>query len=157
MDIQNLFENYIQSIASKFSHEETSEMGYRADFEALLKEVFQSIKNTHIFHDPRSRQGNKPDFIVLKGEVPILYIEAKDIGTSLDQVEKSEQMTRYFGYANLVLTDYVEFRFYRNGIRYGEPLKIANFDIKSRTITPLPKNYEYLAKTLVDFTQTHKE
>ena len=42
--MQNLFENYIQSISSKFSHEETSEMGYRADFEILLKGIFESIK-----------------------------------------------------------------------------------------------------------------
>ena len=42
--MQNLFENYIQSISSKFSHEETSEMGYHADFEILLKGIFESIK-----------------------------------------------------------------------------------------------------------------
>lgn len=155
--MQNLFENYIQSISSKFSHEETSEMGYRADFEILLKGIFESIKVMRINHDARAKQGNKPDFAVLKGDVPILYIEAKDIGVSLDKVEKSEQMARYYGYANLVLTDYVEFRFYRNGLRYEEPIKIANYDIKRRTIAPIPKNYAHVAKTLVDFTQSHKE
>ncbi|MEX0621690.1 MAG: type ISP restriction/modification enzyme [Candidatus Woykebacteria bacterium] len=155
--MKEFLENYIKSISTKFSHEETSEMGYRSDFETLLKKIFESINVKRIDHDARAREGNKPDFIVIKGEVPILYIEAKNIGTSLDQVEKSEQMARYFGYANLVLTDYVEFRFYRNGIRYGEPVKIANYDVKGRTIIPLPKNYEYLARTLLDFTQTHKE
>jgi len=155
--MQNLFENYIQSISSKFSHEETSEMGYRADFEILLKGIFESIKVMRINHDARAKQGNKPDFAVLKGDVPILYIEAKDIGVSLDKVEKSEQMARYYGYANLVLTDYVEFRFYRNGLRYEEPIRIANYDIKRRTIASIPKNYAHVAKTLVDFTQSHKE
>ncbi|MBU1299799.1 MAG: hypothetical protein KKF20_05700 [Bacteroidetes bacterium] len=38
--MQNIFDNYIKSIASKFSHVETSEMGYRADFEILLKRNF---------------------------------------------------------------------------------------------------------------------
>ena len=55
------------------------------------------------------------------------------------------------------MTDYVEFRFYRNGIRYEDPIKIANYDIKHRTITPIPENYEHVAKTLVDFSQSHKE
>jgi hypothetical protein len=155
--MQNLFENYIESISSKFSHEETSEIGYRTDFEILIKGIFESINVKRIDHDAKAIQGNKPDFAVLKNDVPILYVEAKDIGTSLDKVEKSEQMARYYGYTNLVLTDYVEFRFYRNGIRYEEPIKIANYDIKNRTITPVPESYEHVAKTLLDFTQSQKE
>lgn len=155
--MQNVFDNYIQSISSKFSHVETSEMGYRADFEILLKGIFESINVKRVDHDPRARQGNKPDFIVINKDVPILYIEAKDIGVSLDKVEKSKQMARYFGYTNLVLTDYVEFRFYRNGLLYEEPIKIASYDLKNRIITPLSQNYEHTAKTLLDFTQSQKE
>jgi len=41
--MQNIFENYLQSISSKFSHHETSEMGYRADFEILLKGIFEKV------------------------------------------------------------------------------------------------------------------
>ena len=157
LTMQNIFENYIQSISSKFFHEETSEMGYRTDFEILIKGIFESINVRRIDHDARAEQGNKPDFVVLNHDVPILYIEAKDIGVSLDKIEKSEQMARYYGYANLVLTDYVEFRFYRNGLRYEDPIKIANYNIKNRTITSIPESYEHVAKTLVDFTQSHKE
>ncbi len=155
--MQNIFNDYIKSISSKFSHEETSEMGYRADFEVLLKGVFESVKGMRILHDAKSVQGNKPDFVVLSGEIPILYIEAKDIGISLDKIEKSEQMARYYGYTNLVLTDYVEFRFYRNGLAYEQPIKIADCNIKNRTIEPLPENYEHLVKTLIDFAKSQKE
>lgn len=155
--MKNIFDNYTQSISSKFSHLETSEMGYRADFEILLKGIFESINVKRVDHDPKPRQGNKPDFIVINKDVPILYIEAKDIGVSLDKVEKSKQMARYFGYTNLVLTDYLEFRFYRNGLPYEEPIKIASYDLKNRIITPLSQNYEQAAKTLLDFTQSQKE
>ena len=155
--MQEILSKYIASISEKYRYEETSEMGYRADFELLLKGIFKSINVHRIDHDAKAKQGNKPDFIVLNHGVPIVYIEAKDIGVSLDKTEKSEQMARYFGYANLVLTDYVEFRFYRNGVRYEEPIKIAGYDESSRTITSYPNNYENLAKTLVEFTQTHKE
>jgi len=155
--MKELIEQYLQAISSKFSHEETSEMGYRADFEILLKGVFATIKVSRFDHDARAKQGNKPDFVVLKNDVPILYIETKDIGVSLDKVEKSEQMSRYFGYANLVLTDYVEFRFYRNGLPYGTPIKIADYVMRDRTISPLPDNFENLARTLIEFTQSHKE
>jgi predicted helicase len=155
--MQNIFDHYIQSISSKFSHLETSEMGYRADFEILLKGIFESIKVRRVDHDARAKQGSRPDFIVLNKDVPLLYLEAKDIGVSLDKVEKSEQMARYFGYTNLVLTDYLEFRFYRNGLPYEQPIKIASYDLKNRIITPLSQNYEPVAKTLLDFTQSQKE
>ncbi|WP_290662134.1 type ISP restriction/modification enzyme [Ignavibacterium sp.] len=132
-------------------------MGYRTDFEVLLQGIFEKINVRRIDHDPKAKYGNKPDFIVMKDDIPILYIEAKTIGESLDKIEKSKQMERYFGYANLVLTDYVEFRFYRNGIKYQEPIKIAEYDLDSRTLNPIPDNFEFLGKTLIDFTQSHKE
>lgn len=155
--MKDILQNYVGAISLKFSHEETSEMGYRADFEILLKGIFESINVSRFDHDARAKQGNKPDFVVVKNDVPILYIETKDIGVSLDKIEKSEQMSRYFGYANLVLTDYVEFRFYRNGLPYGEPIKIAEYDKGNRIIAPFPNSFEYLAKTLLDFAQSHKE
>lgn len=155
--MKQLFEKYISSISKKFSHPETSEMGYRTDFEILLQGIFEKINVKRIDHDPKAKQGNKPDFIVMKNDIPILYIEAKAIGESLDKIEKSKQMERYFGYANLVLTDYVEFLFYRNGIKYQEPIKIAEYDLDSRTITPLTDNFNFAAKTLIDFAQSHKE
>ena len=155
--MQSTFENYLQSISAKFFREETSEMGYRADFEILIKKIFESINVRRIGHDDKAKQGNKPDFVVINYDVPILYIETKDIGVSLDKVERSEQMARYYGYANLVLTDYLEFRFYRNGIRYGEPIQIAKYNLKNRTITPIPGNFELTAETLLDFTKSHKE
>lgn len=155
--MQNVFKNYIQLISKKFLYEETSEMGYRTDFENLIKEIFKSIKTSRIDHDAKAVKGNKPDFVVLKNDIPILYIEAKTVGISLDKIEKSKQLFRYFGYANLVLTDYIEFRFYRNGIPYGEPIKIAEINKYSKSLTPIEKNYEYLAKSLLDFTESHKE
>lgn len=44
---------------------------------------------------------------------------------NLDKVEKSEQMARYFGYANLILTNGLEFRFFKNGKRYGDASVLA--------------------------------
>ncbi len=155
--MSKLFTDYIRSVSSKFSYEETSEMGYRADFEKLVRGIFESIKVSRIAHDPRLKEGNKPDFVVIKGDVPIVYIETKDIGVSLDKVEKSKQMARYFGYSNLVLTDYLEFRFYRNGVSYGEPIKIGECDIRRRTVESVPRNYDLLARTLLDFARSHKE
>jgi len=57
------------------------------------------------------------------------YIETKDIGKSLDEAEKLEQLKRYRdSLPNLILTDYLEFRWYVNGercfsARLGTPTK----------------------------------
>jgi predicted helicase len=155
--MRETFTKYINEISKKYSVETTSEYGYRTDFENLLKDVFATIKVKRIDHDAKAQKGNKPDFVIVKGEIPILYIETKNIETDLDKVEKSEQMARYYGYANLILTDYVEFRFYRNGLKYQEPIKIAEYYKKDRTITPIPEHYEFLGKTLIEFTQSYKE
>ena len=46
------------------------------------------------------------------------YVEAKDVGASLDAAEGSEQLRRYFpALDNLILTDYLEFRWYVKGER----------------------------------------
>lgn len=51
------------------------------------------------------------DFVVTKGVTTIGYIEAKDIGKSLDEAGKSEQLIRYGeSLSNLILTNYLEFR-----------------------------------------------
>jgi len=59
-----------------------------------------------------------PDFIVSEGNIPLGHIEAKDVGTSLSAVERSEQLKRYRkAFPNLILTDYLEFRWYVEGER----------------------------------------
>jgi len=156
-NLLDIFQNYLQSVATKYSHPETSEMGYRSDFEQLLKQIFSEINVKRIDHDAKAQDGNKPDFVVLQYDIPILYIEAKDIGTNLDRIEKSTQMSRYFGYDNLILTDYVEYRFYRNGIAYNDPIRIAEVDTKYRIITAIPDNYENLVRSMLDFVSSHKE
>ena len=152
---------YLKNIALKFARTDTAkgrEMIYRTDFENLLKDIFKADgKITQINHDSTHDKGNKPDFVISKNSVPVLYIEAKDLGVDLAKIENGNQMDRYFGYDNLVLTDYVEFRFYRNGQKYGESIKIANYDIKSRSVSPLVENFELLEKTLSDFASSHKE
>ncbi len=149
--------NYLIDISKKYSRETSSEYSYRTEFERFLKQVFEKMGVIEIDHDAKTTGGNKPDFVIIKNQIPILYIETKDIGISLDKTEKTEQMSRYYGYANLILTDYLEFRFYRNGIQYGEPIKIAEFNKKDRTLTPDEDKFENLVRTLLDFTESHKE
>ena len=82
-------------------------------------------------------KGNKagiPDFTVKRRELLVGYVEAKDVGLDLDQIEKTEQLQRYLeAFPNLVLTNYLEFRWYVNGKRRQKEAAIANSDFDNRS------------------------
>jgi len=71
----------------------------------------------HITVLPKKTEGGNPDFRVWDGKSKITgYIEAKKPDTDLDDVEDSEQLKRYRDtFPNLILTNFLEFRFYRDG------------------------------------------
>ena len=42
--LKQAFDEYIKGIQGKYSHPSTSEMGYRTEFETLLKDIFSELK-----------------------------------------------------------------------------------------------------------------
>src|SRR3989344_4011524 len=139
-------ETYFAELAEKFKTGQAREHAYRPVFEALIKSLEPSLK---ILNDPsRSEHGN-PDFVFLRGDITAGYTETKDIGADLDKIEKSEQMERYLGYSNLILTDYLEFRFFKNGSRFGEPIRIGI--IENGKLIVKPETFTELTDALTDF------
>ncbi|WP_236631264.1 type ISP restriction/modification enzyme [Chloroflexus sp. MS-G] len=67
---------------------------------------------------PKPTEAGSPDFGVRYGAYQVIgYIEAKAPDKKLDQVEESEQLQRYrHTFPNLILTNFYEFRLYRNGL-----------------------------------------
>ena len=82
-----------------------------------MKELIESFANGIIAtNEPRRVKCGAPDFIITKGQSPLGYVECKDIGKSLAEVEHTDQMKRYReSLGNLILTDYLEFRWYVAG------------------------------------------
>lgn len=137
---------YVAELEKKFETERAREHAYRPTFEALIQALDPRLK---ILNDPsRSEHGN-PDFVFLRGDITVGYTETKDIDADLNKTEKSEQMERYLGYSNLILTDYLEFRFFRNGMRYGEPIRIGA--VENGKLIAKPEAFSELAGALVDF------
>jgi hypothetical protein len=157
MDITAIGNKYLQEVSRYFLDENSSEMSYRTPFENLLKEIFPAEQGYKTQHDQRAINGNKPDFIIFKHAIPVLYIEVKKVGEDLDKIEKSSQAARYYGYDNLIISDYLSFRFYRNGIRYDEPISIGSSDKTFKKVTTQPENCERLFRTIQDFASSHKE
>jgi len=115
MDIRS----YLSELQQQLNTGVAKEHAYRP----ALKLLFESSDLVTAINDPaRSEHGN-PDFIFkdkLNLDLIRGYGESKDINIDLNLVEKSEQMRRYLGYSNLVLTNGLDFRFFKNGEKYFE-------------------------------------
>lgn len=149
--------DYLSEIAKYFEDENSSEHSYRTSFQNYLATIFPETEGYFIQQDQRAINGNKPDYIILKNKVPLLYIEVKKVGEDLNKIENSNQADRYFGYTNLIISDYVEFRFFRNGQRYDDTISLGDVHVKARTVSPKPENAERLVRTMQDFSQSQKE
>ena len=148
---------YFQTIQRHFKSPSSSEYTYRTAFENFLQQIFKNDRIQEIKHEASTGDQNKPDFIILENKVPNLYIECKDVPVNLDKIEKSDQAARYFGYENLIITNYIEFRLYRHGRPYCSPIHLGKIDAKNRTITPNPAALESLKKVILGFFASHKE
>ena len=111
------FSFYVQKVETHLKAGNATEHTYRSALETLIQALASNIIATN---EPKRIKCGAPDFIVTRQDnaapLTLGYIEAKDVGVRLDDVEKSEQLTRYLNSLNnLLLTDYLEFRWYVNG------------------------------------------
>lgn len=138
-------EDYFLGIERQFKTGHAKEHAYRPD----LKNLFEKLLDLTAVNDPKRSENGAPDFVFVKGENIFGYAEAKDIDVNIEKIAKGEQLKRYFGYSNLVLTNYIDFRFYRNGEEWCEPISIAKFS--QGVLTPITENYDLLSRSLKDF------
>lgn len=107
------FSRYFNQVAAAVTKGDATEHTHRPALKDLIESLSPGIVATN---EPKRIKCGAPDYILTRGETPLGYIEAKDVGESLDKIEKSEQMKRYLpSLGNLILTDYVEFRWYVGG------------------------------------------
>src|SRR3989440_1051480 len=108
-----MLRSYVKKIEKAYQTGNATEHTYRAALQELLEALFHGVTVTN---EPKRIKCGAPDLIITKKQIPLGYIETKDIRISLDQTERSDQMKRYLGsLANLILTDYLEFRWYVAG------------------------------------------
>ncbi len=109
----SIFDDYLSKITKAFNAGNATEHTHRPALKDLIESLSAGIVATN---EPRRVKCGAPDYIITKGHTPLGYIEAKDIGKPLAEVERSEQLKRYLeSLGNLVLTDYLEFRWYVGG------------------------------------------
>ena len=108
---------YVTGIERAYRLGNATEHTYRPALQTLLETPVSGITATN---EPKRVACGAPDYVISRpttfGPLTIGYVEAKDIGKPLGEVERDEQLTRYRStLPNLLLTDYLEFRWYVNG------------------------------------------
>ncbi len=100
---------YVADLKKEHEHKESREHAYRP----ALKKLLETISHLHAINDGARINGvGAPDLVIKQGEMPVAFVEAKDIGVKLDQMKRYLEALN-----NLILTDYVEFRHYYQGKR----------------------------------------
>lgn len=108
---------YISSIANRYQRGNATEHTYRGDLERLLESLVPGIDVTN---EPQRQACGAPDYVVSRDDIPLGFIEAKNINDDDLEGKKDtgnkEQFVRYrSALNNLIITDYLNFHFYDNG------------------------------------------
>ncbi|MCK4232886.1 DNA methyltransferase, partial [candidate division WOR-3 bacterium] len=145
-----MLKSYLKDIFKVAKQGDAREESYYSSLEKLLNNYSESVgkKNIHITTLPKKTEAGNPDFRIWDGTQHIIgYIEAKAPTTEyLDQIESKEQLKRYrHTFPNLLLTNFFEFRLYRNGtlidsVRIGRPFVMHQL----KTVPSVEKEAEFL-------------
>ena len=103
------------------------------------------LSKIHITTLPKQTEAGNPDFRVWDGKQHIVgYIEAKEPNVEyLDRVETSNQLKRYrHTFPNLLLTNFFEFRLYRNGVLIDKVSVGRPFFLNQIKVVPPVENEE---------------
>lgn len=144
---------YIDNINQRYKLGNATEHTFRGDLQQLLESMVPEIRATN---EPKRQKCGAPDYILTKKDIPVGFIEAKDIGDKdlqgLKKTGNKEQFDRYkASLNNLIFTDYLDFHFYKDGVFIT---KIAIGEIEGSKINPLPDNFSNFTNLIHSFS-TH--
>ncbi len=147
LDRSGLIKRYLTEVSEQFNSGQAKEHAYRP----ALQRLMSSFDDIVVINDPKRSENGAPDFVFQKKSNPRIlkgYAEAKDLNGDLDKEEKTNQMHRYRGYSNLILTNYLEFRFFRNGEKYRT---ISIGKLKDGKLITTPEEGDNLVRELEAF------
>jgi hypothetical protein len=103
--------DYVHKINRRYLAGISREHSYRGDLQTLLSAILPDVLVTN---EPARIECGAPDYILTQKDIPLGYIEAKDIGVDLQSKTLKEQFDRYrASLNNLIFTDYLDFHFYK--------------------------------------------
>ncbi len=160
MTDKTLFTDYFKELHAVARRGDAREESFYPALASMLKATADSTGRKHasVTTLPKPTDAGNPDFRLWNGTDRIVgYVEAKKpTEERLDVIEESEQLTRYRAtFPNLILTNFFEFRLYRNGERVQTVLAARPFVLTRLRTTPVvekPDDLRGLLDRFLDFT-----
>lgn len=153
---------YIDKINTLYKTGNAREHSYRGDLQNLIMAILPDVLVTN---EPARVDCGAPDYVLTRKDVPVGYIEAKDIGVDLGSKTLKEQFDRYkSGLSNLIFTDYMDFHFYKDGelvtkiaiaqLKFPSSGGVAEGRGGSAEIVPIPENFDQFNQLIKNFAET---
>lgn len=146
-------DQYIENINNRYKRGNATEHTFRGDLQQLIEKLLPDISATN---EPKRISCGAPDYVLMRKEIPVGFIEAKNINDADLEGKKAtgnkSQFDRYkISLNNLIFTDYLDFHFYLDGnlktsVRIGE--------VNGDEIKPLPQNFAEFTNLIHDFCST---
>lgn len=133
---------YLDKITQRYQLGNATEHTFRGDLQQLIESIVPDIAATN---EPKRIKCGAPDYVLTRKEIPIGYIEAKDIDdkdlAGLKKTGNKEQFDRYkTSLTNLIFTDYLDFHLYIEG-EFKTSIRIAEIASLPGGVRPLPDNF----------------
>jgi len=151
-----MLNRYLKNLQATINQGDAREESFYKHLDSLLSEfaAANGIKKVSVTILPKKTEAGNPDFRIWDGKNHITgYIEAKDPSiTNLDTIQETEQLKRYRStFPNIILTNFYEFRLYRD----GEWIKTASIArpviAKKLSVAPPLENEDRLLDLLNTF------
>lgn len=140
------FKKYIQKLNGEYQSGKATELTYRYCLKDLLETQLSDVK---VVNEPKQIECGSPDYIINRNQIPIGYIEAKDVEANLDDPKHDKQLDRYKkSLDNLIFTNYLEFRFFCER-KLLETIVIG--EIRNGKIKPKNENFDHLGDLFCSF------
>lgn len=140
---------YIDKVNTRFKSGITTEHSFRGDLQNLLETL---LPNLLVTNEPTRIKCGAPDYILTLKDIPVGYIEAKDLGADLNHKNYVEQFSRYkASLSNLIITNYLDFQLFKDGVL------ITTFsigEIKGNAVVGKESEYTLFETQIVDFSTT---
>jgi hypothetical protein len=149
----NAFTRYLHALESALQAGDATESTHRPALKSLLESLQQGIVAVN---EPKRIACGAPDFAIRRigssgHGVTLGYLETKDIGAPLDAAEMTDQLQRYRdNLPNLILTNYLEFRWYVDGAR-RQIARLAEWDARAKRLRRAPDGENHLRELLQGF------
>jgi len=141
---------YLRKLERALKRGDATEHTHRPALKELIEALDEKVIATN---EPKRSDCGAPDYVVSRkrDQLSLGYIEAKDVGLDLNEIERSEQLKRFLAsLPNLLLTDYVEFRWFVDG-KKRETFRLANVTSGVQLAPVTPDEMEHAERLLHGF------